>query len=309
MKIAFITVNFHSDQDTLEVVSQLEKNTLPRGVELVVYCVDNDRSDTLKQSLLQYPHAVYLDSPGNVGFAAGNNIGFKRALIDQADIVVLINNDTVVPKNLVKNILTSPISNEKIGVVGGLIYFARGFEFKENYEKSDLGRVIWYAGGKHDWDNVYATHQGVDEVDRGQYDKVRETDFITGCLFIIRRDVLEKVGQFDERYCLYFEDSDLCKRVSLAGYKLVIDPNIKLWHKVAQSSGIGSPLNDYFLTRNRLLFGTSYASARTKFALYREAVKKLFIGTPAQKIAIKDFFTGNLGWGSWNKKVQVPGKQ
>ena len=117
------------------------------------------------------------------------------------------------------------------------------------------------------------------------------------------------MGQFDERYCLYFEDSDLCKRVSLAGYKLVIDPNIKLWHKVAQSSGIGSPLNDYFLTRNRLLFGTSYASARTKFALYREAVKKLFIGTPAQKIAIKDFFTGNLGWGSWNKKVQVPGKQ
>lgn len=309
MKIAFITVNFHSDDDTLEVVTQLEQNLLPNGVEIVVYCVDNDNSENLRKKLPKYKHAIYLESPGNVGFAAGNNIGFKQALLDKADIIVLINNDTVVPKDLVKNILNSPVTDEKVGVVGGLIYFTKGFEFRENYKKEDLGKVIWYAGGKHDWDNVYASHIGVDEVDSGQYDKVRETDFVTGCLFIVREDILKKVGLFDERYCLYFEDSDLCKRIELAGYKLVIDPEVKIWHKVAQSSGIGSPLNDYFLTRNRLLFGTTYATLRTKFALIREAVKKLFIGTPAQKIAIQDFFSGNFGWGSWNKKMIVPGKK
>ena len=309
MKIGFITVNFHSDEDTVEVVTQLEENSLPKGVEIVTYCVDNSCSESLRQILVKYPHTVYLDSPGNVGFAAGNNIGFKRALKDKVDIVVLINNDTVVPKDLVKNILSSPISDTDVGVVGGLIYFAKGFEFKENYRPADLGKVIWYAGGKHDWNNVYATHLGVDEVDKGQFDGIRTTDFITGCLFIVKRSVLEKVGLFDERYCLYFEDSDLCVRVKKAGLKLVIDPRIKLWHKVAQSSGIGSPLNDYFLTRNRLLFGTTYAGTRTKFALIREAVKKLLIGTPAQKIAVRDFFTRNFGWGSWNKKVSVPGKQ
>lgn len=309
MKIAFITVAFHSEADTIEAVSQLEKNLLPKGTEMVIYVVDNDRLESLRKEIKKYPHAVYLDSPGNIGFAAGNNIGFKQALKDSCDIIVLINNDTVVPADLVKNIITSPITDESVGVVGGLIYFAKGFEFKENYRKEDLGKVIWYAGGNHDWDNVYASHIGVDEVDKGQFDKVRDTDFITGCLFIVRGDILKKVGLFDERYCLYFEDSDLCKRIKDSGLKLVIDPKIKIWHKVAQSSGIGSPLNDYFLTRNRLLFGTTYTSFRTKFALYREAVKKLFIGTPAQKIAVKDFFTGNFGWGSWNKKVSVPGKQ
>lgn len=309
MKLAFITVSFHSEEDTIEVVQQLEKNTLPKDVEMLIYVVDNDRSNRLEKDLKKYKHAIYLESPGNVGFAAGNNIGFRRALKDKVDYIILINNDTVVPPDLVKNILVSPISQPEVGAVGGLIYFAKGFEFKENYKNSDLGKVIWYAGGLHDWKNVYASHLGVDDVDQGQYSKIRETDFITGCLFIVRREVLEEVGIFDERYCLYFEDSDLSKRIKLAGYKLLIDPNIKIWHKVAQSSGIGSPLNDYFLTRNRLLFGMDYAAPRTKFALLREAVKKLLIGTPSQKIAIRDFFSGNFGWGSWNKKVTVPGKE
>ncbi|HAN22659.1 TPA: hypothetical protein DCP77_02670 [Candidatus Collierbacteria bacterium] len=113
---------------------------------------------------------------------------------------------------------------------------------------------------------------------------------------------MEKVGLFDERYYLYFEDSDLGLRIKKAGYKLIFDSNINLWHKVAQSSGIGSPLNDYFLTRNRLVFGMDYARTRTKIALMKEAVKKLFVGTKAQKLAICDFYMRKLGGGSWIKK-------
>lgn len=301
MKIGFITVGFHSDEDTVEVVTELQANILPSGVKIVIYCVDNSRSESLRKSLTKFKKAIYIESPGNLGFAAGNNLGMKRALSDGMDIIVLINNDTVVPPDLVKNILASPISDEKVGVVGGLIYFAKGFEFRDNYKSSELGKVIWYAGGNHDWNNVYASHVGVDEVDEGQFDKVVDTDFVTGCLFIVRSSVLAEVGLFDERYCLYFEDSDLCVRIKKAGYRVVLDPQIKIGHKVAQSSGIGSPLNDYFLTRNRFLFGMTYASLRTKFALFREAIKKLFIGTQAQKIATRDFLLGNYGWGSWKK--------
>ncbi|HOX96120.1 MAG TPA: glycosyltransferase family 2 protein [Candidatus Woesebacteria bacterium] len=301
MKIGFITVSFHSIQDTLDVVKQLEKNTLPLGVSSTVYVVDNDCSVDLREKLSKYPQAVYVESPGNVGFAAGNNLGFKKALLDETDIIVMINNDTVVPEDLILKILASPISDKNVGAVGGLIYFAKGFEFEDKYQKDELGQVIWYAGGQYDWDNVYANHLGVNEVDKGQFDGQREVDFITGCLFIVRSEILKKVGLFDERYCLYFEDSDLGMRIKKAGYKLVVDSNIKLWHKVAQSSGIGSPLNDYFLTRNRLLFGMDYARPRTKIALLREAVKKLFIGTKAQKQAVRDFFVGKLGGGSWIK--------
>jgi GT2 family glycosyltransferase len=301
MKIGFITVSFHSIQDTLEVIKELEKNTLPQGVSSTVYVVDNDQSSQLKEELQKYPQAVYVESPGNVGFAAGNNLGMRKALSDGTDIIVLINNDTVVPKDLVQNILSSPITNNSTGVVGGLIYFAKGFEFENKYKEDELGKVIWYAGGEYDWDNVYAKHIGVNEVDKGQFNGQSKTDFITGCLFITKAEVLKKVGLFDERYCLYFEDSDLGMRIKKAGYNLIIDSNVKLWHKVAQSSAIGSPLNDYFLTRNRLLFGMDYARLRTKLALLREAARKLFTGTKAQKIAVRDFFMRKLGGGSWIK--------
>ncbi len=301
MKIGFVTVNFHSDQDTLELLTQLQKCKLPQGVSLLAYVVDNDRSDNLKKEVKKYSKALYLESPGNVGFAAGNNIGLAKCLSDEVDIIVMINNDTLVPDDLVFKILSSAITDEKVGAVGGLIYFAKGFEFKDQYKKQDLGKVVWYAGGKYDWNNVYASHIGVDEVDKGQYKKEKEIDFITGCLFITKSEVLKKIGLFDERYCLYFEDSDLGMRIKKTGLKLIFDPNIVIWHKVAQSSGIGSPLNDYFLTRNRLLFGSTYASARTVFALYREAVKKLFIGTKAQKMAVKDYFFRHFGWGNFKK--------
>lgn len=301
MKIGFITINFHSDEDTLEVVKQLSQNTLPLGISSTVYVIDNDRSEDLKEKLNKYPQAVYVESPGNVGFAAGNNLGFKQALKDEVDIIVLINNDTVVPEDLILKILASPIVEKSTGAVGGLIYFAKGFEFEKKYKKDELGKVIWYAGGEHDWDNVYSKHIGVNEVDTGQYEGTRETDFITGCLFITKAEVLKKVGLFDERYCLYFEDSDLGMRIKKAGYKLIFDSNVKLGHKVAQSSAIGSPLNDYFITRNRLLFGMDYARTRTKLALLREAVKKMIIGTKAQKLAVRDFFMRKWGWGSWKK--------
>ncbi|TRZ50725.1 glycosyltransferase family 2 protein [bacterium] len=303
MKIGFITINFHSDDDTLDVVKQLSENALPLGVSSTVYVVDNDRSEELKEKLAKYPQAVYVESPGNVGFATGNNLGLKQALKDEADIIVLINNDTLVPEDLTLNILASPIVEKSTGVVGGLIYFAKGFEFENKYKNDELGKIIWYAGGEYDWDNVYAKHIGVNEVDKGQFNGQRETDFITGCLFITKAAVLNTVGLFDERYYLYFEDSDLGMRIRKAGYKLIFDSNIKLAHKVAQSSGIGSPLNDYFITRNRLLFGMDYARTGTKLALLKEAVKKLIIGTKAQKQAVRDFFMRKLGGGSWIKQI------
>jgi len=225
----------------------------------------------------------------------------EKAIADGNEILVLINNDTFVGKDFIKQILESPIKESSVGAVGGLIYFAPGFEFQQGYKKGDLGKVIWFAGGSFDWDNILGPNAHVDEVDHGRFKNPEETDFITGALLITRADVLKKVGLFDDKYFMYLEDVDLCQRMRLAGYRLVFDPKIKMWHKVARSSGIGSPLNDYFITRNRLYFGFKFARLRTKFALIREAIRFLISGRPAQKTGVRDFFTLNLGKGSWIK--------
>lgn len=302
MKLAFIIVNFHSDEDSLSIIKDLEDQKKVDDVEVVIYAVDNSRSAKFKSLLEKRPQVVYIDSPqGNVGFAAGNNLGIKRALSDGADIITLINNDTQAPPDLVRNIIDSPIKSSDTGIVGGLIYFAKGFEYKDKYSPSEKGKVIWYAGGQLDWNNVYGSHIGVDDVDHGQYKAVTDTDFVTGCLLIARSEIYRRIGLLDERYCLYHEDTDFNLRVRKAGLRTLFDPHIKISHKVAQSSGIGSELNDYFLTRNRLLLGMSYAPLRTKIALLREAFRKLFSGTKTQKMAIRDFFTCHLGKGSFLK--------
>lgn len=301
MKIGFIIVNYHSDDDTLSVINDLLRCKLPSQTSFTIYAVDNSCSEVFQKSISRLKSVKYVQSPGNVGFAAGNNLGIKKALKDEADIIVLLNNDTILKPDFIESILESPISNPKIGIIGGLIYFAKGYEFEKKYKPDELGKVIWYAGGILDWDNVYGKHRGVNEVDDGQYSKIQKTDFVTGCLLIARRNIFEEVGILNEDYCMYHEDTDFNLRVQQRGYQTIFDPGIKLWHKVAQSSGIGSPLNDYFLTRNRLILGLSYAKLRTKTALLKEAIFKLFSGTHTQKQAILDFFIHRWGKGSFLK--------
>lgn len=300
MRLAIITLHYKNLDDTLTLLSSLAKATIPEKDEVKIYVVDNEDSKGLKDELRKnYRDVILLVSRKNLGFAAGNNLGLKRAIDDGAQILVAINNDTYVNKNFYSQIIESSIMEKSVGAIGGLIYFAPGFEFNQNYLKKDLGKIVWYAGGAIDWDNVLCSNAHVDEVDRGQFAKSSGTDFVTGALLITKTEVLKKVGLFDEKYFMYLEDVDLCHRINLAGYQLLFDPKIKIWHKVGRSSAIGSPLNDYFITRNRLYFGFKYASLRTKFALLREAIRKLFSGTPAQKKAIVDYFTGKLGKGSY----------
>jgi GT2 family glycosyltransferase len=185
-------------------------------------------------------------------------------------------------------------------IIGPKIYFAPGFEYhKKRYQKNDLGKVFWYAGGKIDWQNIFASHQGVDEVDHGQYETQQSTPFVSGCAMLVDRKIFEKIGLLDDKYFLYLEDLDFCVRARRAGFKIIYAPQAWLWHKNAGSSTVGGDLHDYFLTRNRMLFGFRYANRRTKFALFRETLRLLKGGRPWQKIGIRDFYWRRFGQGSW----------
>jgi GT2 family glycosyltransferase len=143
-------------------------------------------------------------------------------------------------------------------------------------------------------------HRGVDEVDKGQYDVEKETDFSSGCCMGIKKEVFGKVGFLNERYFLYYEDNDYSQRVKEAGYKVIYTPKAVLWHKNAGSvGGSGSNLQDYYITRNRLLFGMTYASLKTKLALFKESIKFLLNGRKWQKKGVLDFYLRKFGKGGY----------
>ena len=308
MKVSIIILNWNRKEDTLSCMKSLKESRI-KDFELEIIVVDNGSTDGSQQTVARYIKEAkkvgnrrwkLIELEENTGFVKGNNVGIKYALDAGADYIILLNNDTIVEQDCISNLVGYANKHKDIGLISPKIYFAKGFEFhKARYKDKDLGKVFWYAGGDIDWNNVYGSNHGVDEVDEGQYDKTKETDFATGCCILIRREVLDKIGLLDKRYFAYYEDSDLSQRARKAGWKVVYYPFAHLWHKVAQSSGIGSGLNDYFTTRNRLLFGIRYVSLRTKFALIRESLKHLLIGRKWQKIGARDFYLGRFGKGSW----------
>lgn len=296
-KVAIVTVDFNNHSATRDCLESLQKLDT-KGIELSVIVVDNASTENLPFSSKK--NVTILRSEKNLGFTGGNNKGITYALSQGSDYVLLLNNDTEVDKQLLQELLDVFDSHPHVGMAVPKIYFAKGYEYhKSRYSQKELGHVIWYAGGNIDWANVFSVHRGLDEVDHGQYDKKQEVSFASGCCVLISRDVLEQVGMFNDRYFLYFEDADLSERVQKAGFSIWYQPSAVVWHKNAASSGSGSALHDYFLTRNRMLLGMMYAPLRTKLALLRESIRLFIAGREWQKKGIRDFYLGRFGKGRW----------
>jgi len=299
-KVFIIVLNFNGWQNTIECLSSLSKLEVPKNINVESVVVDNGSSDSsVKKIKEEFPKLIMIENQANLGFTGGNNEGMRYALKSSADFIVLLNNDTVVHPDLIKNLLGA-FDQDSIGGVVPKIYFEKGYEFHEDrYKESEKGKVIWYAGGKMDWDNLIGENIGVDEVDHGQFDIQMEVELATGCCFMIRSDVLKNVGMFDDRYFLYYEDADLSLRIKKAGYRIIYEPAAIIWHKNAESSGVGSDLHDYYISRNRLLFGMAYAPTRTKLALLRESFTLLRAGRKWQKRGVLDYYLRRFGRGTF----------
>lgn len=301
-KIVISIINFNGKENTLACLSSLNAMDVD-DLEVTVIVIDNNSKEPFSLDEKQYHRmkVILVKNEKNLGFSGGHNIGIQYAKDHEADYIIVLNNDTTVDKKLAKALVASMESNEKIAVASPKIYFAPGTEFhKDRYKEKEIGKVIWYAGGEMDWNNVVGSHRGVDEVDEGQFDKTERTEFATGCCMIVRMSVLVASGPFDARYFLYYEDSDLQERIKALGFAIFYTPKGVLWHKNAASGGgSGSPLQDYYISRNRLLFGYLYAPIRSKFALMRESFSLMTTGRKWQKRGIVDFYLRRFGKGRY----------
>lgn len=298
---AIIILHYKNKIDTLECIKSIF-NSDDEDNNFIVILINNSSADDLKNSLERISDKIILiQNDINTGFAQGNNIGIRKAIKLDCKNIILLNNDTLIKPDSLKRLVEYADSNKDVGIFSPKIYFASGFEFyNKKYKESDKGKVIWYAGGKIDWKNIYASHIGVDEVDNGQFDKISDTDFATGCCLLIKKEIIDKIGYFDEKYYLYYEDIDLSLRAKKHGYRVVYNPSTSIWHKNASSSGKpGSLLHQYYQTRNRLYFGLKYANLKLKALLIKESLQMLSQGGIRRK-SIIDYYTGHMG-GSYHE--------
>ena len=265
--IGLVTVNYNQYQLTREFLDSL--STVKNAKKVTVYIADvSTKKEDFKVS--RYPMKVIIKDLPNRGYAFGINCGVKYFLEHKINKFCAINNDIFFDKNFVS---ASEKAFKKSDIFGGKIYYAPGYEYYKKYKKSVIGRILWYAGGINDWKNVVTIHRGVDEVDQGQYDKIEEVDFITGCMLFFNKRIVNKIGFWNDRYFLYYEDSDYCERAKRAGFKLFYNPKIVIYHKNAQSTGgSGSPLHLRYQRKNRLIFGLKYAPLKTKIHLVKNYI-------------------------------------
>lgn len=299
IKVFVVILNFNGYKNTIECIQSLNKIVLPSNIEKEIVIIDNASSDGSFEKIQEkFPKITVIQNKENLGFTGGCNVGIEYSIENNADFVLLLNNDTIVDKNLVQNLISSV--EDGVGGVVPKIYFEKGYEFHKKYKVQDLGKVIWYAGGLIDWKNLIGKNEGVDQVDVGQFDERRQVSLATGCCLLISAKVIKEVGMFNENYFLYYEDADLSERILRKGFKIIYEPKAVVWHKNAESSGgSGSSLQDYYITRNRLLFGMKYAPIRTRIALIREATSLLKSGRKWQKIGVRDYFLKHFGKGSY----------
>ena len=301
MRTVFISIlHYNSNSDTINCLnSLLEAKT--ENIKLVTIVLDNGSKEKLKVREEDYKEIglEVMVQEVNLGFTGGHNLIWERVRDRDFDYLLLLNNDSLVGEDCIQE-LANACEEQKVGAVVPKIYFTKGCEFHTTrYTKDEKGRVFWFAGGYIDWANVESVHIGVDEVDHGQYDKVEDINFATGACLLIKKSVLLEIGLFDNRYFLYYEDADLGQKIIKNQKRLLYIPKAVVWHNNAGSSGSGSMLHDYYLTRNKILFGMKYAPVRTKAHLINNGLKLMFQGKKKKKIGARDYFLNKFGKGSY----------
>ncbi|MBZ9609308.1 glycosyltransferase family 2 protein [Clostridium estertheticum] len=250
--VYIILVNFNGAKDTIECIKSLN-NINYENFKIVV--VDNKSYDEDRLKLKEADVKFHLiESNENLGFAGGNNLGIKYAIDNNADFVLLLNNDTLVHKDFLNELIKYTEIN--VGVIGPKILYY-----------PDVSK-IWFAGGMINWFKFIGQHFGEKQEDNGQFNNLKEVDFVTGCCMLIDSNVFKKVGLLPEGYFMYFEDVDFCVKVKDAGYKLIYNPNSEIYHKVSISSGgEESPFILKYSNRNRLKFMKKYKH-KVSFTMY-----------------------------------------
>ncbi len=296
--VSVISVNYHQDEATCAMLHSLMASTYPK-IEAII--VDNDCPED-KSSLYQtyFPGVKVVNSPTNLGFAGGNNLGLQHA---SGELYFFLNNDTEIAPYAVEA-LVERLGNANIGAAGSKIRF---FEPKERLQYAGFTKVHFLTGRNKT--------VGLGETDHGQYEEALPMPYLYGAAFMVKKEVIEKIGPMPEAFFLYYEEIDWCAQINKAGYQLFYEPKSIVYHKDSLTVGSVSPVKTYYQVRNRVLFmrrnyskpafflfSLYFISIASSKALFQYYVKKQTDLFDAHLQGLKDAFSKKNFYGkTWRK--------
>jgi len=210
----------------------------------------------LKDDIQSWPsnkRLILIKNTANEGFTEGNNVAM-RFILNKLDsrYILLLNNDTVVDRLFLKELIKIGESNQNIGFMGPKIYF---------YNFNGKSNVFQFAGAKQNTWIFNPKHIGWKEQDKGQYNKNSEVDYIHGSCVLAKVMMIKQIGLLDKDFFSYREENDWGIRGLKKGWKSVYAFRSKIWHKGGGSTKNenGRSIATYYLVRNNFMFIKKHA--------------------------------------------------
>lgn len=252
-KIFVLILNFNGYEDTKKCLATLH-NLYDKKYQFKTVIIDNGSCNEelrlLKDLLIKYPRIILLENGKNIGFAAGNNVGIRYALLHGADYVLLLNNDTVVTQEFLSILMNG---NGDITAPVILYKSSRG---KWVYDYG--GKINWWTGRTHHIESIsrnhYKTYSSSESEKFSLRSNNKKVDYVSGCCMLVKREVFKRIGFFDEKFFFYFEDADFCVRAKQAGCHIFVHPEALITHTLSGSIGKWTNKAIYFNLCGNLQF-------------------------------------------------------
>lgn len=252
--VSVVIVTRNRNEDLRVCLDSIFKQTY-RPLEVVV--VDNGSEKHVKKVFQRrYSKVKFVRSEVNLGGAGGRNLGLLNA---KASMILFLDDDTQADKNMISELVRVMKKGKNVGIVQPKIY-----EMERKNVIQGVGHGINLSNGR-----VYGI--GVHVEDNGQFEDVMEIP-MAGCTWMVRREVFEKIGDYDEEIFIPYEDSDFSYRTGKSGYKVLYVPKAKIWHRGAKKTfvhpwlewiGITTPERSFRVARNKIIFMKKHASSDT----------------------------------------------
>lgn len=250
-KIGLVTITYNSAQVIEPFLQCVLRQTHPH---FILYIIDNISSDNTLALLQNYPdpRIVLMANKENVGVAAGNNQGIKKAMEDHCDEIMLLNNDVEFEDTLLEKLSQQLVILNCSLIAPKMMY----------YPETNL---IWWAGTKFNvWEGCMTHHIGIQQEDKGQFDQITQMDYAPTCCVLMKKEVIDDIGWMDEKFFAYYDDTDFFYRIYKQGkHKLYYYPFVQFYHKVGGLSNMKKgnakkfTFNDFYIrlfTRNHVYY-------------------------------------------------------
>lgn len=270
--ICAVILTFNHYADTYDCLQSVQAADYP---DLRVVVVDNGSEDGTPDLVRKdFPSAQVIENGQNIGVPAGYNIGFQHALAQGADYILMLNNDTIIPPDMLHELLAVGGDDPQAGIIMPKVLY-HGSQDK-----------VWSSGGRY---RAFPPAILMTDNRKDYQERTRLIEYAPGCGLLIHRRAFERAGLFDPGYFFLWDDWDFSERVRAHGLNIWYAPNARMWHKVSTTTqGPRSPL-----------FWRTMGSSIARF--YRRHGRPFWLQLPVHLgyVVLREFFW-KRNWAYWS---------